>query len=98
MPLMVLIGAQSPNEPSNYPCAPSRTDAGVVSRSTDDAVMAMQMLPLTAATSFEHRGPQCFLALTRSTTPPPKSVPCACVLVSPLYYKPSVMVLARTFS
>jgi len=26
---------------------------------------AMQMLPLTAATSFEHRGPQCLMILTR---------------------------------
>ena len=50
---------------------------------------AMQMLPLTAAASLEHRGPQCLLTLTRSTSPP-RSVPCACVLVSPLYYKPSV--------
>ena len=32
---------------------------------------AMQLLPLTAATSFEHRGPQCLLTLDRSTTPPP---------------------------
>jgi len=32
---------------------------------------AMQMLPLMAATSFEHRGPQCLLTLTRSTTPSP---------------------------
>jgi len=32
---------------------------------------AMLMLPLTAATSFEHRGPQCLLTLTRSTSPPP---------------------------
>jgi len=30
----------------------------------------LQMLPLTAATSFEHRGPQCLLTLTRSTSPP----------------------------
>ena len=48
------------------------------------------MLPLTAATSFEHRRPQCLLTLTRSTSPPPSSIPCACVLVSPLYYKPSM--------
>jgi len=32
---------------------------------------AMQMLPLTAATSFEHRGAPCLLTLTRSTSPPP---------------------------
>jgi len=52
---------------------------------------AMQMLPLTAATSFEHRGPQCLLTLIRSTCPPPpRSVPSACVLVCSLYYKPSV--------
>ena len=31
----------------------------------------MNMLPLMAATSFEHRGPQCLLTLTRSTSPPP---------------------------
>ena len=31
---------------------------------------AMQMLPLMAATSFEHRGPQCLLTLGRSTSPP----------------------------
>jgi len=37
-----------------------------------------------AATSFEHRGAQCLLILTRSTSPPPRSVPCVCVLVSPL--------------
>jgi len=30
----------------------------------------MQMLPPTAATSFEHRGPQCLPTLTRSTSPP----------------------------
>jgi len=28
------------------------------------------MLPLMAATSFEHRGPQCLLTLGRSTSPP----------------------------
>jgi len=37
-----------------------------------------------AATSFEHRGPQCLLFLTRSTSP--LSVPSAYVLVSPLYH------------
>ena len=31
---------------------------------------AMQMLPLMAATSFEHRGPQCLVTLGRSTSPP----------------------------
>jgi len=41
-------------------------------------------LLLTAATSSKHRGPQCLLTLTRSTSPPPRSVSCACVLVSPL--------------
>jgi len=44
---------------------------------------AMQMLPLTAATSFEHRGPQCLLTLTRSTTPPLDQFPvrvCSCPL------------------
>jgi len=50
----------------------------------------MQMLPLTAATSFEHRGPQCLLTLTRSTTPPPRLVPCACVRVSPVIFEPSM--------
>ena len=31
---------------------------------------AMQMLPRMAATSFEHRGPQCLLTLGRSSSPP----------------------------
>jgi len=50
----------------------------------------IQMLLLTAATSFEHSGPQCLLTLTRSTSPTTRSVPSARVLVSPLYYEPSV--------
>jgi len=52
---------------------------------------AMQMLPLIAATSFEHRGPQCLLILGRSTSPPLDQFPvrvCSC----PLYYKPSMNV------
>jgi len=36
------------------------------------------------------QGPSCLLTLTRSTSPPTRSVPSARVLVSPLYYKPSV--------
>jgi len=48
------------------------------------------MLPLTAATSVKHRGAQCLLILTRSTSPPRRSVPSACVLVCSLYHKPSV--------
>ena len=48
----------------------------------------LPLMSLMAATSFEHRGPQCLLTFTRSTSPPPTprsvSVPCACVLVSPL--------------
>jgi len=31
---------------------------------------AMQMLPLTAEMSFEHRRPQCLLIPTHSTSPP----------------------------
>jgi len=45
----------------------------------------MQMLPLLAAMSVEHRGPKCLLTLARSLKPPLGSVPSACVLVSPLY-------------
>jgi len=44
---------------------------------------AMQMLPLAAATSFEHRGPQCLQTLTRSTSPPLDQFPlrvCSCPL------------------
>jgi len=44
---------------------------------------AMQMLPLMAATSFEHRGPQCLLTLGRSTSPPLGQFPvrvCSCPL------------------
>jgi len=44
---------------------------------------AMQMLPLMAATSFEHRGPQCLPVLTRSTSPPLDQFPvrvCSCPL------------------
>ena len=44
---------------------------------------AMQMLPLTAATSFEHRGPQCLLTLGRWTSPPLDQFPvrvCSCPL------------------
>jgi len=44
----------------------------------------------TAATSFGRRGPQCLLTLGRSTSPLARSLPCACVPMSPLYYKPSV--------
>jgi len=43
----------------------------------------MQILPLMAATSFEHRGPQCLLILTRSTGPPLDQFPlrvCMCPL------------------
>ena len=43
----------------------------------------MQMLPLTAATNFKHRGPQCFLTLTRSTNPTLDQFPlrlCSCPL------------------
>ena len=42
---------------------------------------AIQMLLLTAATSFEHRGPQCLLTLTRPTSPPLDQFPlrvCSC--------------------
>ena len=42
-----------------------------------------RLLPLTAATSFEHRGPQCLLILTRSTSPPLDQFPlrvCMCPL------------------
>jgi len=42
-----------------------------------------RLLPLTAATSFEHRGPQCLLTLTRSTSPPLDQFPlraCMCPL------------------
>jgi len=45
---------------------------------------------LTAVTSFEHRGPQSLLTLTRSTSPPLDQFPSARVLVSPLYYEPSM--------
>jgi len=44
---------------------------------------AMQMLPLMAVTSFEHRGPQCLLTLGRSTSPPLDQFPvrvCSCPL------------------
>jgi len=44
---------------------------------------AMQMLPLMAATSFEHRGLQCLLTLGRSTSPPLDQFPlrvCSCPL------------------
>jgi len=45
------------------------------------------------------QGPQCLLTLGRSTSPPPRrSVPSACVLVSPLCYEPYVktIVLPRS--
>ena len=46
---------------------------------------AMQMLPLLAATSVEHKG-GIVPPVPRSLAQPPfGSVPCACVLVSPLY-------------
>ena len=51
---------------------------------------AMVILPLTAATSFAHRGSQCLLTRTRSTSPPPRSVPCACALVLPVVFEPSL--------
>jgi len=41
------------------------------------------MLPLTAAMSYEHRGAQCLLILTRSTSPPRDQFPlrvCSCAL------------------
>jgi len=41
------------------------------------------MLPLMAATSFEHRGPRCLLTLGRSTSPPLDQFPvrvCSCPL------------------
>ena len=44
---------------------------------------AMQMLLRMAATSFEHRGPQCLLTLTRSTSPSLDQFPvrvCSCPL------------------
>ena len=44
---------------------------------------AMQMLLLMAATSFEHREPQCLLTLGRSTSPPLDQFPvrvCSCPL------------------
>ena len=40
-----------------------------------------RLLPLTAATSFEHRGPQCLLILTRSTSPPLDQSLCVCARV-----------------
>jgi len=46
-------------------------------------VNVMQMLLLTAATSFEHRGAQCLLTLTRSISPPLDQFPvrvCSCPL------------------
>ena len=46
-------------------------------------VCAMQMLPLMAATSFEHRGAQCLLTLGRSTSPPLDQFP-VCVCSCPL--------------
>jgi len=36
-----------------------------------EAKRESDMLPLTAAMSFEHRGSQCLLTLTRSTSTPP---------------------------
>jgi len=44
---------------------------------------AIQILLLTAATSFEYSGPQCLLTLTRSTSPPLDQFPlrvCSCPL------------------
>jgi len=41
------------------------------------------MLPLTAATTFEQRGPPCLLIFTRSTRPPLDQFPlrvCSCAL------------------
>jgi len=40
-----------------------------------EAKRESDMLPLTAAMSFEHRGSQCLLTLTRSTSPPPPPPP-----------------------
>ena len=53
---------------------------------------AMQMMPLTAATSFEHRGLRASCSLLARLAPPPPQISClcVCVLVCSLYYKPSV--------
>jgi len=61
----------------------------------------MRLLQLTAATSLKHRGPQCLLILTRSTSPPPpptRSVPSACVLVSPPSAKILLIVVKTQYS
>jgi len=55
-------------------------------RQSREGVSASQVM---AATSFEHMGPQCLLTLGRSTRSPLDQFP-VCVLVSPLYYKPSI--------
>jgi len=62
---------------------------------------AMQMLPLTAAASFEHRGPQCLLTLTRSTSPPLDQFPvrvCSCLLciINRLYNPVSSITITST--
>ena len=51
--------------------------------SLDRWAVASGLLPLTAAASFEHRGPQCLLIRARSTSPPLDQFPlrvCSCPL------------------
>ena len=49
---------------------PSSCTGGYLPNIREDTDSYMQMLPLAAATSFKHRGPQYILILTRSTSPP----------------------------